>query len=120
MHAVPKTVRWTTLKLTANAGDNQLYLTDSVIDWLPGDRIVIATTSMNYKQSEVGVIASVSSDRMIITLVDKLINTHVGKFYAVVFICVKSIHQVKNSYYKIKMVCKNYVNLSIQSSHLQV
>ncbi|CAH8626270.1 unnamed protein product [Schistosoma guineensis] len=78
MHAVPKTVRWTTLKLSANAGDNQLYLNDPVIDWLPGDRIVIATTSMNYKQSEVGVIASVSSDRMIITLVDKLINTHVA------------------------------------------
>ncbi|CAH8562789.1 unnamed protein product [Schistosoma turkestanicum] len=78
MHAVPKTIRWTTLKLKANAGDNQLYLTDPVTDWLPGDRIVIATTSMNYKQSEVGEIASVSSDRTVITLVDKLTYTHVA------------------------------------------
>ncbi|KAH8862936.1 Fibrocystin-L [Schistosoma japonicum] len=78
MHAKPITMIWTTLRITANAGENKLYLNDPVIDWLPGDRIVIATTSMNYKQSEIHQIASVSSDRLIITLSENLLYTHVA------------------------------------------
>ncbi|KAK4475484.1 hypothetical protein MN116_000801, partial [Schistosoma mekongi] len=78
MHAKPITMMWTKLRITANAGENKLYLIDPVIDWLSGDRIVIATTSMNYKQSEVHQIASVSSDGLIITLSKNLIYTHVA------------------------------------------
>ncbi|CAH8616311.1 unnamed protein product [Heterobilharzia americana] len=78
MHALPKKIIWTNLQITAKAGKNQLHLTNPVTDWLPGNRIVIATTSMDYKKSELHEIASISSDYKTITLARNLTYTHVA------------------------------------------
>ncbi|VDQ09121.1 unnamed protein product [Trichobilharzia regenti] len=80
MHALPKKIMWTNLRYTATAGENQIRLNEPVTDWSPGNRIVIATTSMDFKQSELHEIASISPDLMTITLVNKLLFTHVGMF----------------------------------------
>ena len=50
---------WTFLQTTVNAGASQLTLTENV-DWMPGEEIVIASTSFEAKQAEVFTITAVS------------------------------------------------------------
>ncbi len=52
LHGRPREITWTRLEETANSNDTMLHVQDAV-DWLPGDRIVIAPTGKNEKETEV-------------------------------------------------------------------
>lgn len=68
---------WTQLASTADAGDNQLVLTDPV-QWSAGDDVVLGPTSFNPWETESFKIVSVASDNVTITLNDTLRYKHVG------------------------------------------
>ncbi|MGE0554286.1 MAG: G8 domain-containing protein [Gemmatimonadales bacterium] len=74
LHGEPRTV-WTRLSQTAAAGATQLEL-ESVVDWRPGDRIVVASTDFDPFQAEEVVVASVQGTR--VQLETALKHTHWG------------------------------------------
>ncbi len=67
IHGAPRKVVWTKLNQTLKAGTNTIQLIEPV-DWQPNEEIVIGATSFQKLQSERIKIASVSSDKMTITL----------------------------------------------------
>lgn len=80
MHADRKIPVWTRLKQTAAAGSNQLVLETPVQNWKAGERVVVASTSKDYLQSETCTIQSISADNLTISLVDQLRYNHVGEY----------------------------------------
>lgn len=52
LHGLPRHVTWTRLGMTAVANSSRLILQQPV-DWVPGDRIVIAPTGKNGNETEV-------------------------------------------------------------------
>ena len=74
LHGEQRTA-WTRLAVTANAGSTQLLL-DAPATWRVGDRIVIASTSYNAAEAEVGRIAAISGRS--VTLAEPLQHTHWG------------------------------------------
>ena len=74
LHGEQRTA-WTRLGATANAGSTQLLL-DAPTTWRVGDRIVIASTSYNAAEAEVGHIVGISGPS--VTLAEPLHFTHWG------------------------------------------
>ena len=52
LHGRPRSVTWTRLSQTARANGTSLALQQSV-DWVPGDRLVLAPTGKNGNETEV-------------------------------------------------------------------
>lgn len=96
IHGRPRRVTWTRLASTALANDTTLELQETV-DWVPGDRIVIAPTSKDGNETEVSInimelgrsksieltlqeneVASVSPSGRTVSLVQPLMFTHHG------------------------------------------
>lgn len=50
MYGQPRNRTWTQLAQTINAGDNTLTVLDYV-DWMPGEQIVIASTSFDHNEA---------------------------------------------------------------------
>ena len=70
---------WTELATTANAGSNEIVLSDQV-QWSAGDEIVLGPTSFDPWQTESFKIASVASDNVTLTLNTTLKHSHIGNF----------------------------------------
>ena len=64
LHGKPHETRWTRLKATAPAGSDKLQLEEPV-DWEPGSRVVIASSTFNPDQAEVSVIAASAGSRVL-------------------------------------------------------
>ncbi|VDP74908.1 unnamed protein product [Echinostoma caproni] len=77
LYAERKIPTWTSLARTAPVGSTELVLSSAVLNWQPGDRIVVATTSKDYLQSEVRTITSMAPDMQGITLSEALQYKHV-------------------------------------------
>ena len=77
MHGVSRQPTWTTLAQTAMAGANMIVVEDTVT-WVPGDVIVITSTSYDAFETEVFEISSVDSNSNTITLNSTLVNAHSG------------------------------------------
>ena len=73
LHGKPRMVSWTRLASTAMAGMTTITLQDAP-DWVDGDVIVIATTSLDIAETEEHVVDSVSGT--VVTLKDPLVYTH--------------------------------------------
>ncbi|MEM9844972.1 MAG: G8 domain-containing protein, partial [Pseudomonadota bacterium] len=69
---------WTELSQTADAGSNQLVLTEDT-GWEVGDQIAIASTSDDWTESEEFTVTAVSADGMTVTLDRPLQHTHRGE-----------------------------------------
>ena len=52
LHGHPRNVTWVQLAQTANKNSSLLYVLEPV-DWLPGDQIVIASTTKDGNETEV-------------------------------------------------------------------
>ena len=85
IHGCPIGKTWTVINQTAEAGDNQIVLQDSVFNssspmtsWKPGDTIVVATTGgrLTMAQNEVHTIADISPDGFTVTLTEPLEYRH--------------------------------------------
>ena len=61
----PRSPTWTFLQTTVNPGSNQLTLVEPV-DWMPGEEIVISSTTFEANQAEVFTITEVSGARVTI------------------------------------------------------
>ena len=72
-------ITWTRLAATANVGDSSITLEKSV-NWLVGDKIVIATTGHRHSQieSEIRLVQSVSGDGLTLELDQPLTYMHLG------------------------------------------
>ena len=77
MHGKTRTVTWTSLATTVPAGQNVIFLTDSV-DWESGEQIILTTTSYSLSQTEIFTIASVDASGKQITLNSTLAYDHLG------------------------------------------
>ncbi|XP_050416785.2 fibrocystin-L [Patella vulgata] len=79
LHGKPTHVTWSRLASTASAGATAITL-EHPVEWNVGDQIVIATTSHRHSQreNEVRTIASISSDKLSLTLTKALTYTHIG------------------------------------------
>ena len=77
LHGSGRDVTWTFLKYTALEESFEITLVDSV-DWLPGEEIVIFSTSFEALEAEVCRIAAVSSDLHTLTRDGVLQHTHLG------------------------------------------
>ena len=75
LHGTPRTLSWTRLALTAAAGDSEIHTT-AAPGWLPGDRIVIASTDYDPSRAEEHQISSISGTA--IKLVGALAYDHWG------------------------------------------
>ena len=75
IHGVAKTPSWTTLASTAFAGSSTLSLSQAV-NWLPGDSVVIASSSYEYDEAEVRTIASIDASGQTLTLAAPLAYKH--------------------------------------------
>ena len=85
MHGMPREVYWTRLSKTANAGDTSIELEDvvnkgSATDWKEGDEIVIASTTFEARQAEVGIIASVNQN--VVNLKTGLKHKHISHLHS--------------------------------------
>lgn len=76
IHGNPRSPSWTTLKTTANVGDQSITVQD-LVDWQPGEQIVLATTSYSLGDTEVKTIVSVN--QYVITLDSPLNSLHYAK-----------------------------------------
>ncbi|KAG2491954.1 hypothetical protein HYH03_009686 [Edaphochlamys debaryana] len=78
------TQRWTRLNVTANAGDSALTLVGDVrqAGWQAGSRILVASTSYNWKQSEMRTVTAITSDGSYstLTLDSALAHAHDARF----------------------------------------
>ncbi|KAF6775587.1 hypothetical protein AHF37_03909 [Paragonimus kellicotti] len=79
LHGLRRLPPWTRLYKTAEAGTKQLRLEEPVGMWQVGDRVVVSTTSKDFRQSEMRTIVSFSDDRYTVELDSNLQYTHVGK-----------------------------------------
>ena len=75
LHGRPRPVRWTRLTRIAVVGSNVLHVGDAR-GWHAGDRIVVASTSLDPTQAEERRITRVDGDR--VTLATPLNHTHWG------------------------------------------
>lgn len=78
MHGVVRTPTWTELHETANIGDTSITLFTSV-DWVAGERIVIAPTGYDNHEAEERVIASIDKSTPslpVITFTKPLLYKH--------------------------------------------
>ena len=82
MHGKPRNVYWTRLDSTANVGDKSITLAEPV-DWKVGDEIVIASTSVEPRESETFFIEEISLDNRNLTLSGTIQFTHLGETYSV-------------------------------------
>lgn len=64
---MPRNITWTRLNATLKAGSNIVQLSQPV-DWKANEEIVIVTTAYDPRQSENFTIATVSSDKLTLTL----------------------------------------------------
>ncbi|XP_048585401.1 fibrocystin-L isoform X2 [Nematostella vectensis] len=78
IHGPNKTVYWTRLERTAEAGQDSLQLVDSV-DWIEGDMVVIAPTSYRSYETETFTITQVSGEGKTLRLNDTLRHKHLGE-----------------------------------------
>ena len=82
MHGKPRSVSWTDLKETAEAGATQITLNDMkpgvVLDWQPGEEIVIASTDFVGRNAEQRTIVTVTatSTNPVITFAEPLLYKH--------------------------------------------
>ncbi|XP_048575327.1 fibrocystin-L-like isoform X2 [Nematostella vectensis] len=67
LHGPDKQVYWTQLASPADVGANAITLVKAV-DWAVGDEIVVASTTVETRQTEVFKITAISSDKMTLTL----------------------------------------------------
>ena len=74
LHGEPRT-SWTRLAATAQAGATQLEL-ERAVDWRPGDRVVVASTSFDPAEGEDAVVAEVNGTT--VTLSSPLRYAHWG------------------------------------------
>ena len=73
MHGVSSGSSWVRLASTAQPGDTEIELTEEVV-WQVGSEVVLAPTSWEYKETEVGVVAGVAGTTL--TLASPLQFTH--------------------------------------------
>ncbi|CAL8088348.1 unnamed protein product [Calicophoron daubneyi] len=78
MHADKRMPTWTRIARTINAGETELVLVCPAENWRVGDRVLITTTSKDFRQSEVRLIQSIAADRTRIVLDSALNYTHVA------------------------------------------
>ncbi|KAA3680736.1 uncharacterized protein DEA37_0005520 [Paragonimus westermani] len=78
LHGQRRLPPWTVLRTTAEAGTKHLKLEEPVDMWRVGDRVVVSTTSKDYRQSEVRTIVSMSEDKTIVELDSNLQYSHVA------------------------------------------
>ena len=79
MHGRPLNVTWTRLRVTAHAGDSEVYVEDHV-EWEAGGAIVVASTSFNPNENEERVIQNVTQEPngSVITLTSPLEYKHIS------------------------------------------
>lgn len=78
LHGRPKTVCWTKLAVTAEAGDQFLILVEPV-DWAVGDEIVVTSTTVEPQQTEKFFITAISQDNRNLTLNTPLRYKHIAQ-----------------------------------------
>ena len=78
MHGAPRSVKWTELSVPIAADDSSLTVKEAV-DWVAGDKIVVAATSYNASETEKRIIQSVSGDGLTITVNTPFKYGHIGK-----------------------------------------
>lgn len=81
LHGRPTTATWTRLNVTAPAGATSITL-ERAVNWLPGDRIVVASTDYNAAQTEEAVIKSVSGTKVTLSAPLKYMHWGVTQTYA--------------------------------------
>ena len=59
MHGAPRSHSWTSLDVTANAGENEITV-QGLVDWVAGEKIIIASTDFDMNQAEELTITAVS------------------------------------------------------------
>ena len=57
LHGIPRRITWTRLASTALTNATSIHLQDPVLDWVPGDQIVIAPTGKDGNETEVRTIS---------------------------------------------------------------
>jgi hypothetical protein len=77
LHGTPRAVQWTKLQQSANMGAESVVLAEEV-DWLPGEQIMITTSSYDGEETEIRRIVSVESNNVILD--SPLDHNHLGKF----------------------------------------
>ena len=77
IHGKPLMKTWTRLSETAPAGSSVLKLQEAV-DWAPGGKIVIASTSFSQRENEELTIAAVMDDGMTLMLTSPLEYEHIS------------------------------------------
>ena len=80
LHGKDKGLTWTKLASTAQAGANQIVLSDAV-GWEAGDDIVLGPTSYNAWETESFRITAIGSDNKTLTLNDTLRYKHISKYF---------------------------------------
>ena len=78
LHGKPTLRSWTRLAATAPAGTTELRLLEPV-DWDLGSQIVVASTSAEMEEAEVGTVAAVGVGGLSVTLDTPLAYTHQGQ-----------------------------------------
>jgi hypothetical protein len=78
MYGIPRTGKLTRLTQTANPGDLQIIVATG-LDWVAGDKIGIASSSMQYNHSDYGIIVSYSNTTGIAVLDRALSYYHWGQ-----------------------------------------
>lgn len=71
-HGKPRPVTWTRLASTAAAGTNTITL-QTAVDWVAGERVIIAATGFDHNESEPMVIQSIDATHTVITLTSNLV-----------------------------------------------
>jgi len=77
LHGKPRKVSWSRLARTATAGSRQITL-ETAVDWVPGDQIVITTTTISAWQTEVMQIRVVTGNNRTLILTSNLQYQHKG------------------------------------------
>lgn len=76
VHGRPHTANWTKLNATAMPGDTQLTL-DSIVDWQPGQKIVLASSEIDMNQAELLTLTAVGGKT--VTIAEPLRYRHWGQ-----------------------------------------
>ncbi|XP_065139309.1 fibrocystin-L-like [Paramisgurnus dabryanus] len=82
LYGIPHNVYHTKLAKTVQAGNNTLFLEETV-DWKVGDQILLSTTSYDPRQTEICTINAVSDNGRTLILDRPVSYTHIGKRYNV-------------------------------------
>lgn len=75
MHGKPRNFVYSLLASTAIQGATSLTVEDAV-DWQPGERIVVASSSWDHREAEERTIASVSADQKTLSFAEPLLHKH--------------------------------------------